>query len=214
MKKMMFLLVVVLLGFQAAARKGQPILPYGDYSIEDVRTFALSDSEKAKEFRMVLVPLVQRKLDESGENLKLSESHVSWIFDQVVEQEAWLEARQFKNSRWMPNENIIEFYVSETRYEGSAGIFVYGKCSFPLYKTSCANLLEANLNRVPSGPPIETEIQKHTVLRVDTIYDTYAKKDTIFEPVWVEEPERFVESRVEVVYVEQPHAYYEPIFRP
>lgn len=209
MRKFVFLLVVVLFGFQAFGEKGEPILPYGNYSIEEVRAFALSPSKKAEEFREVLVPLVQRKLNESGESLVLSKSHISWIFDQVVEQEAWLEARQFKNSRWMPDNKTIDFYISETRYEGATGIFVYGKCSFPLYKVSCANLLDASLNRATSSRVVE-----HNILKIDTIRRTYEKVDTSYVTVWVEEPQYVENRRVETVYVEQLRLYDEPIYRP
>lgn len=207
------LVVVLLLGFQAMAqtKKGKPILPYGDYSIEEVKKFALGGSTKSLEFRKELISLVDRKLDEAGEEIKLTESNISWVFSKVIEQEIWLEAGRFKNSYWLPAEEKIEFYTSESRYEGNAGMFKYGKCSFPLYKVSCGNLLEIPPNKT-------TQTIDHIIMVPDTIRNTVSIQDTIYHPVWVENPQEREQTRVEVIYVEQNQryepCYYQPMMMP
>lgn len=195
MKKFAIFLMTTILCFafwnsNSYAQKGKPILPYGDYSVEKVKALALGDSKKSQEFRRLLIPLVQKKMNQCGYSFTLKESDIPWIFDQVKEQEVWLESRQFSNSRWLESSQKIEFFVSESRYEGNAGVFVYENCSFPLYKVSCANLLDAELNTVPKID--------NNLLVPEKVQTVQGKTDTVYKEVWVKEPKVYEECVVRV----------------
>lgn len=208
-KLMMMMLVVVLIGFQVTAQKGQPILSYGDYTVEQVRVFALSDSNKAEKFRQALILIVNKQLKEAGENYIVNEYNISWVFDQVEEQETWLEAGQWKNSRWMAK-NSLDFYVSKTRYEGNAGIFEYGKCCFPLYKSSCANLIDPILKRKTSGSFINHNAQ----VPIEININLSGVKDTLYKEVWIQSPEQTQPVIVEINHYGEQQGYYRDSYYP
>lgn len=199
MKKLaMLFLMALLVGFQTVVANKPSLRKYGKYSVSDTKAFALENAI----YRDTLTSLVHRKLRQAGYSVKLSTDQ---IFDHVEMQEVWLEAKQWKNSRWTDDsETAIEFYLSESRYEGNAGVFIYEECSFPLWKESCDNFFDASLNGVSKT--------KHTVLVPDTIRNTPTKHDTIFHHVWVEEPREREQQRVQVVYMNQGYGLYEPVY--
>lgn len=209
MKKLAVLfLMALLVGFQTVVANKPSLRKYGKYSVSDTKAFALENSI----YRDTLTSLVHRKLRQAGYSVKLTTDQ---IFDHVEMQEVWLEAKQWKNTRWTDDyKTAIEFYLSESRYEGNAGVFIYEECSFPLYKESCDNFFEASLNGVAKI--------KHSVLVPDTIRETPTKHDTVFHHVWVEEPRVRESQRVEVVYARQLYSYepysygygYMPLFIP
>ena len=207
------LILVVLLAFafglECFSEKMNPILDTdtnGTYTPEFVKNFALSHSKKAHEYRLAVVSLVQRKLNEAGIDLILSEESIGWIFSHVQIQEVWLEAGQWKNSGWMPNEQRIKFYVSDSRYEDNAGIFVYEKdgkyCSFPLYKETCGNLFDiVALAYKPNAP--------HSILIPDSVYSTSGRIDTVYKVIWT------VEIREVQIHTTQVTDWgYQPMFIP
>ncbi|MBK5215736.1 MAG: hypothetical protein JJE53_02940 [Candidatus Pacebacteria bacterium] len=208
MRKTAMIMITLLIGFQTVLMAQESaIRKYGEHSVESTKNFVLEN----KICRDTLLNLVHRKLRQAGYSVTLSASE---IFNYVEEQEVWLEARQWKNSRWTsPQKEAIEFYISESRYEGDAGIFIYEDCSFPLYKKSCDNFIDASLNGVAKTP--------HTVMVPKKIVvDTEEVKDTIYVPVWVEAPQERENIRVEVIYVNESrgygpnYGYQEPYYMP
>ncbi len=206
----MMLALAFALGLECFAQKNEPMLKRGDYSVEDIKAFALKNSKKGREFSKELISLVQRRLNEAGINVSLSKENIPWIFEHTKIQEAALESGQFMNSRWLPDEERIEFFESETRYEGNVGIFVYNEdgkhFSFPLFKASCANLLDVIALK---NVPVETA---HNILVPDTVYPDRKKPDTIYKILWVVSPQAAQPCQVVVAsqcnYCESGYMYY------
>ena len=164
-----------------------PILKYGNYKIEDVRTLAIGISEKSRQYADLTVAMVNRKLHEEGFTKIFSD--VSEVFNYVSEQEIRLTSRHWRNSYWDSSTQKIEWdpNLSESDYEGFAGIFVFEEegrhISFPIYKRSCANLLD-----VQAITSLVSEKEQHEVLLPKSVVNDIPNNrvDTIYEIVWVQ----------------------------
>ena len=192
-KTMKNYLILVLLAFAfglncfAGGNGKEPILKYGSYSPEDIRALATGISEKARQYADLTVAMVNRKLHEEG--FKKVFSSVSEVFDYISEQEIRLNPRHWRNSCWNSNTQRIEWdpNLNESDYEGFAGIFVFEEngrhISFPVYKRSCANLLD-----VQAITSLVSEKEQHEVLLPDSVVNDIPNNrvDTIYKVVWVQ----------------------------
>ncbi len=145
MKNLIFLFALLIAGLTSFAQgHGSPIQTYNEdgYSVAKVNAFALGlNSSVAKElvgnYRKELLQIVNEGLKKAGYNLVLNETHISWIFNQVVYENVSLSS--FTNS--CKNGNSIVFFSTGV-WQGEVGIFVYKDCRIILYKTICMNLIK------------------------------------------------------------------------
>lgn len=143
MKKIVFVLFVTLLSLQVVAQ--QPIMDRKSegYTISEIKKLALGDSIKSQEFRKNLLELVQTGINRSGENIVLTNDSVSWIVEHLDDSLPieMIVPKGSINSGWSEKNKAIYFFPMEENWEGDVYVFRYGKCTLPLIKANCCNLL-------------------------------------------------------------------------
>jgi len=163
MKKLLLLLLLIL-GWSATIN-GQlypPIQPYleNDYTISQVKTFALANTELSSNWRRELVAIVNKGLSDAGEKMILNTGNVSWILDHVYYERR--KITNFSNSR--DSLNNVVFY-SDIEFDGMVGVFNYGKCDLVSYKTKCTNLVKVPVTVIETVALQTNPIIERVVLR-------------------------------------------------
>jgi hypothetical protein len=115
-----------------------------DYSISQVKSFAMAQTELSSSWRREFLAIVNDALAKSGENMYLGEDKILSALDHVVYERRNLNY-SFENSRNISNQ--VKFY-SDFGFDGMVGVFKYGKCSLVIFKTRCMNLLKCRLDVV------------------------------------------------------------------
>ena len=169
MKKIKFLLVFVLtfaFGLECVAQIG-PVFNYTSPSKSELEKFALAPTKKSFEYRSLLVSAVQKHV-----TFKVTESNVSWIFDQLTLEEVTLEEGSYQNSGWNTTTQKMETSTGHA-YHGFVWVFRYNGISFPLIKGNCGNILlcdafEAVAQTVPVAPVAVDTIHIKKVVVVET----------------------------------------------
>jgi hypothetical protein len=181
MKKLVTLLILVLIGLNSNGQ-GQPIQSYreNDYSIAEIKNFALARTELSSIWRQELLETVNTGLAIAGENIVLDERNIFWILDHVVYERRKLTS--FTNSRKIGNK--IEFF-SDYNYDGMVGVFKYGKCSLVIFKTRCVNLLRVPPEIVQNAPStVDFEFSKpKPAFKTTTTWEQYQAPNNTYESV-------------------------------
>lgn len=148
MKNTLIILVVLLFSGLSKAQRLQPLQPYNEngYPKAPVTNLALGSSKFSEKFRIELLRIVNDGLWKAGESIRVDENNIVWIMDHVSYSEVKLVS--FFNSG-KKGDSII--FYPDVNFQGTAGIFEYGKCKLILYKTICMNLLEAPLMVQPTN---------------------------------------------------------------
>lgn len=163
MKKIVLFFLLVALGSQAFGKLYPPIQPYleNDYTLSQVKTFALANTELSSSWRKELVSIVNKGLVDAGENMTLNTGNVSWILDHVSYERK--KITNFGNSR--DSLNNVVFY-SDIEFDGMVGIFDFNKCNLVIFKTRCMNLLKVPVTVVEAVVPQTNPIIERVLLSV------------------------------------------------
>ncbi|MFZ2205701.1 MAG: hypothetical protein WAV23_03870 [Minisyncoccia bacterium] len=158
MKKILFILAVLLFVGSSKAQRLQPIQSYNEngYTIDQVKNFLMGTSELSKNYRKEFLHIVNFGLVTAGETVKVDENNIFWVLDHVQYSEMKLEG--FTNSG--RKGNTIQFYPDKN-FQGTVGIFQYGKCKLIIFKTICMNLLEVPVIIQQTAPaPVPSPVVK------------------------------------------------------
>lgn len=166
MKKIIFVLFLVLVGLEGFGQGGQPIRPYNEngYTIASAKEFVVGTSALSANYRRELLRIVNAGLKASGETLVVNETHLWWILDSTSYGQRTFSS--FTNSRRVGDR--IEFY-QDKNFTGTVSVFRYGKCELVLYKTICMNLLEVPVVASQLTQQQTSPTQPAPAGRVDTV---------------------------------------------
>ena len=131
--------------------RGNPIRPYNEngYTVPQVKSFVFEKTTLSTNYRVKMLELINNGLEESGENIRVTENNLRWILDNCIfYKEKVLD--NFINT--MSVGDNIETYPDKN-FRGTVGVFQYGKCRLVLFKTICMNLLEVPVELVSLALP-------------------------------------------------------------
>jgi len=112
------------------------------YTRDEIKKLALGDSVKSKEFRKNLLDFVQTGLTRSKENIVLTNNSISWIIEHLDSLPVEMVVPKGSiNSGWDQKNDSVYFFPIKEDWDGFVYVFRYGKCTLPLIKASCCNLL-------------------------------------------------------------------------
>lgn len=166
MKKVFFVLILILGWLELAGQvKYPPIRPYRetDYTAEEAKQFAKSDTPLANSWRDSLLLIVRNglfqalysgKVNGQEEILALNEAileiedgNIDYLLSRVSYENRKLSGG-FKNSR---NQNGVCRFYNDHNFVGTVGIFrIEGLVEIIVYKTRCLNLLITEPVIIPS----------------------------------------------------------------
>ena len=167
MKKVFFVLILILGWLELAGQvKFPPIRPYRetDYTKEEAKQFAKSDTPLANSWRDSLLLIVRNglfqalysgKVNGQEEILALNEAileiedgNIDYLLSRVSYENRELSGG-FKNSR---NQNGVCRFYNDHNFVGTVGIFrIEGLVEIIVYKTRCLNLLITEPVIIPSN---------------------------------------------------------------
>lgn len=157
---------MALLGYESIGAEKAPILPRksgnAEYSLQEAEKFVTGDDKVAVWWRENLLRIVNRGLTASGQNIKVDESNIHWIFENITYDFKDLGA--YTNSRL--SDGVPEFFADKDGWSGNVAIFRYGTCTIILYKTQCMNLLDIPVK--VTTPP--ADIPPAVIVKKDTVY--------------------------------------------
>jgi hypothetical protein len=156
MKKVMFLLLLVLISIGVSSQKYPPIRPYNEngYSVENFRKFVYEDTKLSISYTNELLRIVNKNLYSTGEYIninngyELTESNLDFVFDHISISSVSIDGG-FMNSRNKNGE--VDWYLDEAKFYGPCFMFNFGKCNLILAKTICMNLLDVPCEYKPTS---------------------------------------------------------------
>lgn len=132
MKKLLCVLMLIL-GWLVSFGQRQPILPYGNHSIAEIKTFSESGSEKSNQWKSIILGMTQ---EESMEAVLKKVSIVDTI----------LKAGVYQNSCWNTQTKKIEFFLGK-QFKGKVALYKGNDSEIILYKDTCANILKVSAKK-------------------------------------------------------------------
>jgi len=149
MKKLLFFLVLILVGLKSSGQgSDNPLLPRlfeEGYSIEQLRDSALRSTEYSQNYRKEVLKMVNRCLRNSGDYLNLNqgnpldERHISWIYQNVFRNPN--DSLPAGSGNTWKKGNLLIPFKSKVQYFGPVDYFQYGNCRQKFDKPSCGNLI-------------------------------------------------------------------------
>lgn len=166
MKKLVLLFIVLLIARTGLGQNSEPARRYlsvkGEekkyYSTESMKSFALEDNPKSKQFRELL-------LSKTGKN------DINSVFENIRIVDTTLEAGTYRNSDWNPVSGKFEPFIGKY-YKGKVTIRRQenGETKL-LYKNACGNMLnfeEYDISLKFKGVTKEAPVKTQNVIKVAT----------------------------------------------
>lgn len=134
--------MILMLGVVLSSNGQGPIQPYNEngYTVSQIKSFALSDSDLASNWRKELLLIVNSGLISAEIKIEtLDHRHLDWIFDRIHYEVVTLT--NFTNSKKV-GVGAISFFTDRNTFTGQVGVFEYNGLRIILFKTICMNLLK------------------------------------------------------------------------
>lgn len=128
MLKRVFGVLILTLVWSVSSGQRQSIKPYGNYNPDEVKSFALGNSAKAKQFAEDILR-------------RTGEENIDSLFKKVyIVKDTLLKAGTYDNSYWdVPSQKIV--YFSGKEFSGEVSVYKNRIFETVLYKDTCVNAL-------------------------------------------------------------------------
>lgn len=202
MKKYIVIFVALFVTSQSKSQKKLgPILPYGNHSVAEVKSFAMKNTDSSAHYRQALLAWFNECLKDTLAK-PLTDKDIPWIFNQTQVEWVSLPPNGYQNSGSYNGE--LTFFTCGKEYKGDAGVFHWGGYTINVYKYNCANQLRVPVKReLAIKEPQVKEIKKEEIVyRPAPFVRRQEVPDTVTE---------FVKKTVKITYIEEERIITTPV---